>query len=152
MGIKRSTRGQPGKFELILKIIPILLSFVGLLFAGYRLVVEHKNTIAEEQSWILKKEILADVQTLSGRIYAARDNDSLLRIYLLEFESHLSGDMKLAGGKDSLLMLRMLSVQKDIKNSLLHQDDFYQNNKLGKSCKQLSDQLTEAIEKGDKQF
>lgn len=152
MNTKKIKKGSDSKFDTWIKVIPIVLTTIGLVFGSYQWYASHKRSQSELKTWEQKKQTYQDLLSLIGEIGAAKDNDSLLRIYSPKFDAFYLAKMKQAEGNDTLLIFQMMMMKKDIKNSMLHKNDFYQSDKLGKTCKKLSDQISETIKKGDEEF
>lgn len=152
MSIKKNNIENKNSWDIWIKVIPIALTAIGLAFGAYQWHHSTKKTESEKKTWEQKKVTYNGLLSTIGKIVAYKGNDSLLKVYSLEFDEYYFAKMKQAEGNDSLLIFQMMMMKKDIQNSIRHKGDFYQNDKLGKTCKKLSDQISEAIIKGDEQF
>lgn len=152
MGNRKAKPEEKSTWDTWLKIIPILLTAISLAFGIYQWYETHQRTESEKDTWKQKKQTYQGLLSLIGEIGANKDNDSLLLAYSKNFDKFYLSTMKQAEGNDSLLTLQMMIMRKDIHNTLSHKSDYYQADKLGKTCKKLSDLISAAIENGDKQY
>ena len=152
MRIRRNTKENSGKWEIWIKVIPIVLTAIGLAFTAYQWSVTQRKNQSKINTWEDKKKTYQELLTIIGKIGATKGNDSLLHLYSSEFEAFYLARMRQAEGNDTLLIFQMMMMKKDIQNSLQHKVDFYHADKLEKTCQKLSLQIRDAIAKGDEEL
>jgi hypothetical protein len=133
-------------------IIPMILTTIGLIFGGYQWYVANKKSSSQKKTWEQNKQVYFDLVSLVGDIGANKNNDSMLQVLSSKFDAFFLAKMRHAKKNDSLITFYMMMMQKDMQNTINHKIDYYQPDKLGNTCKKLSDQVNEIITKGDKEY
>jgi hypothetical protein len=135
------------KTDLWFKIIPIVLTACGLAFGVYQW-----QRTKQRELWNGEREYYMQLQSLAGQIAAAKGNDSLLTVLSAKLNEEAIGKARTYEMNDSVLVMRMMMMKKDLRNTLRHKDDYYQSDKLSKTSMMLSDYLGKKINEGDRKY
>jgi hypothetical protein len=109
---------------------------------------ENGNELISE-TWKYKKSIFQELITLTGKISANSNNDSMLADLKPKFDEFYEGSMIHAEANDRELLKRMMILRKDYENRIEKREDFYRPEKLKQSCQKLIKQLNSTISRGD---
>lgn len=148
---KAADNGNDKKIELWIKIVPIVLTAVGVFFAIYKgsITPPAVNTLQQE-SWKKTRDTYGAISDLTTRIIYAKSigNDTLLQALSADFNSYRLVKLKVVNESERVNN-QMTDLFAVLEDAVHHQVDVLNPNILEDACRHLADSIKVSINEGD---
>jgi hypothetical protein len=151
---KPADNGKDKKVELWIKIVPIVLTAIGVFFAIYKgLITPPAVNTLQQETWKKTRDTYGAISDLTTRIIYAKSigNDSLLQALSADFNSYRLVKLKVVN-ESKRVNNQMTDLYAILDDAVHHQVDALNPNILEDACRHLADSIRVSITEGDMKY